>query len=56
MPFANTFRAYRHRDYLIFWGGLLLSLSGSRDEVELDEFGTESKERSTISVYVEGFS
>jgi MFS family permease len=29
MLFANTFRAFRHRDYAIFWGGLLLGHTGT---------------------------
>jgi MFS family permease len=29
MLFANTFRAFRHRDYAIFWAGLLLGHSGT---------------------------
>jgi hypothetical protein len=29
MLFANTFRAFRHRDYLIFWSGLLLGHTGT---------------------------
>ncbi len=27
--FANTFRAFRHRDYVIFWCGLLLGYTGA---------------------------
>ena len=27
--FANTFRAFRHRDYFIFWSGLLLGHTGT---------------------------
>jgi hypothetical protein len=26
---ANTFRAFRHRDYFIFWSGLLLGHTGA---------------------------
>ncbi len=29
MLFANTFRAFRHRDYFIFWSGLLLGHTGT---------------------------
>jgi MFS family permease len=29
MLFANTFRAFRHRDYFIFWTGLLLGHTGT---------------------------
>lgn len=29
MLFANTFRAFRHRDYLIFWIGLVLGHTGT---------------------------
>src|SRR5688572_29447973 len=29
MLFANTFRAFRHRDYAIFWFGLLLGHTGT---------------------------
>jgi MFS family permease len=29
MLFANTFRAFRHRDYLIYWLGLLLGHTGT---------------------------
>jgi MFS family permease len=29
MLFANTFRAFRHRDYAIFWAGLLLGHTGT---------------------------
>jgi hypothetical protein len=29
MLLANTFRAFRHRDYLIFWCGLLLGHTGT---------------------------
>ena len=27
--FASTFRAFRHRDYVIFWCGLLLGYTGA---------------------------
>ena len=29
MLFAHTFRAFRHRDYAIFWVGLLLDHTGT---------------------------
>jgi hypothetical protein len=29
MLLANTFRAFRHRDYFVFWSGLFLGHTGT---------------------------